>query len=116
MRLPETKQVIAASATYPPSLEEFVAQYMTTPMKVSPGEDVFLLGIRQFVTVVPHHLSVFVEMKNKISELLRILSSVSFKQCLVFSNYQSRLVDNFFAIFKLQNVMLCDKSLFTKYK
>lgn len=90
LKLPEVKQIIATSATFPPALEEFVTHYMNTPMKISVGERIFLKGIRQFVTDIPQHLNSLIKMNYKIEELLRILRNVSFKQCLVFSNYQSR--------------------------
>lgn len=82
--------MIASSATFPDALEKFVAEYLVNPMKVTPGNETILLGIQQFASVIPHHHNVLVQMNNKIGELIRILSSVSFKQCLVFSNYQSR--------------------------
>ncbi|KAL0270985.1 UNVERIFIED_CONTAM: hypothetical protein PYX00_008237 [Menopon gallinae] len=89
-KLPQNKQIIAASATFPKELEKFVSEYMKKHIKVSPGEETILIGVRQFVSVIPAHPIVLVQMKNKTKELIKLLSSIPFKQCLVFSNYQSR--------------------------
>ncbi|XP_067004623.2 probable ATP-dependent RNA helicase DDX20 [Anabrus simplex] len=90
-RLPSNKQMIALSATYPGSLDSFLTKYMRCPMRVSPGlEGLVLLGVRQFVCDVKTHPSSMMQIKLKVQELLRILSTVHFKQCIIFSNYQSR--------------------------
>ncbi|KAJ9599213.1 hypothetical protein L9F63_010297, partial [Diploptera punctata] len=90
-KLPSSKQIIASSATYPGELEEFLSRYMRCPTHVSSGPKVpILLGLKQFVSVVKPHLNTMVQVKYKVKELLRIISSVPFKQCLVFSNYQTR--------------------------
>lgn len=65
---------------------------MKKHIKVSPGEETILVGVRQFVSIIPAHPTVLVQMKNKTAELIKILSSISFKQCLIFSNYHSRYV------------------------
>ncbi|CAG2056868.1 unnamed protein product, partial [Timema podura] len=83
--------MIAASATYPNSLEKAVSCYMRTPTHVSPNYDgPVLLGLRQFVMVVPAHTNVAAQVKIKIERLMELLSSVTFQQCVVFSNYQTR--------------------------
>ncbi|KDR23297.1 putative ATP-dependent RNA helicase DDX20 [Zootermopsis nevadensis] len=85
------KQMIALSATYPGELDVFLSRYMRCPTRVSPGPGgPVLLGLRQFVSVVRPHLNTMVQIKYKVQELLRILSSVPFRQCLIFSNYQTR--------------------------
>nr|CAD7460251.1 unnamed protein product [Timema tahoe] len=90
-KLPDNKQMIAASATYPNSLEKAVSCYMRTPTHVSPNYDgPVLLGLRQFVMVVPAHTNVAAQVKIKIERLMELLSSVTFQQCVVFSNYQTR--------------------------
>nr|CAD7602691.1 unnamed protein product [Timema genevievae] len=90
-KLPDNKQMIAASATYPNSLEKAVSCYMRTPTHVSPNYDgPVLLGLRQFVMVVPAHANVAAQVKIKIERLMELLSSVTFQQCVVFSNYQTR--------------------------
>lgn len=90
-KLPKRKQVIAASATYPDNLDQFLANYMLSPTHVSPNIKMpVLLGIRQFYTTVPSHLNTIQQMKFKTDKLINILSNLSFNQCLVFSNYQTR--------------------------
>lgn len=87
----EDKQTLAFSATYPDELDKFLCGYMRHPMHVSPGpEGPVLRGIKQFVSVVPPHLSSMMQMKIKVKEVVRILSSIDFKQCLIFTNYQTR--------------------------
>lgn len=89
--LPRNKQLIALSATYPEELDVFLSRYMRCPTHVNPGpEGPVLLGIRQFLSVVQPHLNTMVQIKYKVQELLRILSFVPFRQCLIFSNYQTR--------------------------
>jgi len=91
--LPYNKQMIASSATYPDKLDMFLGRYMRCPTHVSPGpEGPVLLGLKQFVSIVRPHLNMMVQIKYKVQELLRILSSVPFRQCLIFSNYQTRCV------------------------
>ncbi|KAK0180760.1 hypothetical protein PV327_003111 [Microctonus hyperodae] len=94
-KLPENKQVISSSATYPDDLELFIANYMRSPLLCSPRNDdkddgPILLGVRQFVATVPYHPNAMQQVQIKIKELTKIFSSIPFKQCLVFSNYQSR--------------------------
>jgi ATP-dependent RNA helicase DDX20 len=91
--LPCNKQLIALSATYPDELDAFLSRYMRSPTRVNAGpEGPALLGIKQFVSIVRPHLNTMVQIKYKVQELLRILSLVHFKQCLIFSNYQTRFV------------------------
>lgn len=90
-QLPKRKQVMAVSATYPDDLDIFLGNYMLSPTHVSPDIKMpILLGIRQFYTVVKYHLNAIQQMKFKTEELIKILSNLSFNQCLVFSNYQTR--------------------------
>lgn len=90
-KLPARKQVIAVSATYPDGLDTFLSNYMLSPMNISPDTKTpLLLGIRQFYSLVNFHLTTIEQMKYKTEELTRILSNISFNQCLVFSNYQTR--------------------------
>lgn len=55
-KLPSSKQIIASSATYPGDLEIFLQTYMSSPILTSPNIDgPILIGIRQFVAVVPSY-------------------------------------------------------------
>ena len=47
-------------------------------------------GIRQYYKRVPHHPLTSKQFENKVKETLKLLSSIQFSQCLIFSNYQSR--------------------------
>ncbi|XP_044735703.1 probable ATP-dependent RNA helicase ddx20 [Chrysoperla carnea] len=89
--LPKSKQIIATSATYTDELHNSVAQYMKSPTKISVETDIpTLLGLKQFVSLVTHHLNIVRQIQYKTNELTRILSTVPFKQCIVFTNYQIR--------------------------
>ncbi|XP_015434491.1 PREDICTED: uncharacterized protein LOC107190232 [Dufourea novaeangliae] len=90
-KLPLNKQVIASSATYPGDLETFLSTYMCSPILTSPDNDgPILIGLQQFVAVVPSHPNAMKQVQIKVDELTKIFSKIPFKQSLVFSNYQSR--------------------------
>ncbi|XP_071628546.1 uncharacterized protein [Temnothorax longispinosus] len=90
-KLPSSKQIIASSATYPGDLETFLQTYMSSPVLTSPNIDgPILIGIRQFVAVVPAYPNAMKQVQTKVDELVKIFTKISFKQSLVFSNYQSR--------------------------
>ncbi|KYN05567.1 putative ATP-dependent RNA helicase DDX20 [Cyphomyrmex costatus] len=90
-KLPSKKQIIASSATYPGDLETFLQTYMSSPVLTSPNIDgPVLIGIKQFVAVVPTHPNAMKQVQTKIDELVKIFTKIPFKQTLVFSNYQSR--------------------------
>ncbi|RZC41082.1 ATP-dependent RNA helicase DDX20 [Asbolus verrucosus] len=90
--LPQRKQLIASSATYPQELDTFLTNYMLSPTHVSSeNETPILLGLKQFVAVIKtSNPNVVQLMKSKNEKLLEIFSKISFTQCLVFSNYQTR--------------------------
>ncbi|KAF7992852.1 hypothetical protein HCN44_005196 [Aphidius gifuensis] len=90
-KLPENKQVISSSATYPGNLETFLKLYMRSPVLSTPDSDgPILLGLRQFVVIVKNHPNAMKQIQIKVDELIKILKGIPFKQSLVFSNYQSR--------------------------
>ncbi|CAH0546297.1 unnamed protein product [Brassicogethes aeneus] len=89
--LPDKKQMITTSATYPNDLEEFLSRYMLSPTHVTAElESPLLLGLKQFVKPMKRCNTVAVQMKNKNEALLKLLAYVSFTQCLIFSNFQTR--------------------------
>ncbi|CAG9862262.1 unnamed protein product [Phyllotreta striolata] len=89
--LPSKKQIITTSATYPNDLEEFLSKYMLSPTIINAEIDnPLLLGLKQFVALTKFSPSVPQQMKIKTEELVKIISNVSFTQCLIFSNYQTR--------------------------
>ncbi|XP_051164942.1 probable ATP-dependent RNA helicase DDX20 [Leptopilina boulardi] len=90
-KLPSDKQIISSSATYPNDLEIFLSQYMSGPILVSTDIDgPMLVGLKQFVVIVPYHPNAMKQVYIKTEELAKIFSTIPFKQCLVFSNYQTR--------------------------
>ncbi|XP_014600239.1 PREDICTED: uncharacterized protein LOC106784820 isoform X1 [Polistes canadensis] len=90
-KLPSSKQVIASSATYLGDLEFFLQMYMSSPVLTSPDNDgLILFGLKQFVSIVPSHPNAMKQVQIKVKELVKIFNNIPFKQCLVFSNYQSR--------------------------
>ncbi|TRY79411.1 hypothetical protein TCAL_07055 [Tigriopus californicus] len=90
-RLPERKQVMALSATYPDDLAQIASTLMHQPNHVRLGQDDQVLhGVAQFVRPVRAHPQVQRQVAFKLKALLDLLASVSFNQCLVFSNYSVR--------------------------
>ncbi|CAG5122131.1 unnamed protein product [Candidula unifasciata] len=88
--LPQNKQILALSATYPEQLAHHLTSYMRNPTYVRLNTtDPALLGIKQYHFVVPNHPMPNVVFASKIDAVVKILSSVSFQQCLIFSNLQT---------------------------
>ncbi|ELT95649.1 hypothetical protein CAPTEDRAFT_110471 [Capitella teleta] len=89
--LPDTKQMLALSATYPEVLAQHLTAYMCNPTFVRlNASDPALLGIRQYYRSIPYHPLIHKNHERKTKILIEILSSVKFQQCLVFSNLQTR--------------------------
>lgn len=64
---------------------------MKNPIGVTPKHEVpVLLGIKQFVLVLPTETDNIQLMKSKIDELLKIFTRTTFKQCLLFTDTQSK--------------------------
>lgn len=71
------------SATYPKHLEDVLSNYMVEPALIRlNAEDVQLVGVKQYA--VP------CKGRDAIEVLLKLLRTLSFSQCLVFSNNQNR--------------------------
>ncbi|XP_059150447.1 uncharacterized protein LOC131937218 [Physella acuta] len=89
--LPENKQILALSATYPEYLARQLTSYMRNPTFVRLNvTDPALLGIKQYHVVVPNHPMPNIVFNSKTEVVVKILSTVSFQQCLIFSNLQTR--------------------------
>ncbi|XP_066251330.1 probable ATP-dependent RNA helicase DDX20 [Euwallacea similis] len=89
--LPDKKQIIMCSATYPEAVKTFLELYLRCPVVVSAEEDTpLLLGLKQFVRLLELPSNVVQQVKAKNDELLKLMSCVPFVQCIIFSNYQSR--------------------------
>lgn len=81
--LPSKKQVLASSATYSKQFSDFSKIFMKYPSTVLPKyETPVLLGVKQFVTLIKEDIAD----PFNINELERLLSQISFKQCIIFSN------------------------------
>ncbi|KAF7265900.1 hypothetical protein GWI33_020646 [Rhynchophorus ferrugineus] len=89
--LPDRKQIIMSSATYSDELKEFLKNYMLSPTCASiESDNPLLLGLKHFVRIVIANPCIVPQIIRKNAEILRVLSTIPFKQCIVFSNYQSR--------------------------
>lgn len=84
-------QIIATSATVTEELEFTLKKMMKNPIGITPKREIpVLLGIKQFVRVLPREKDNIKLMLSKITELDRILSQLSFKQCLLFTDSQAK--------------------------
>lgn len=86
-------QIIASSATFDPakSLDKKLAEYMKNPIGVTPKKEApILLGVKQFLIEIPQQDNSLKDMTRKIEEMIKIFTKIPFKQCLAFSNSQSR--------------------------
>ena len=103
--LPERKQVLAFSATFPRSLMHMLSSYMRDPQRVnmtapasssspaSAGNDrgaLLLRGVKLFYKSFPHEKQSVREFSRKGQILVELLSGISFHQCMVFCNQRGR--------------------------
>ncbi|XP_027237424.1 probable ATP-dependent RNA helicase DDX20 [Penaeus vannamei] len=89
--LPLNKQILALSATYTDEVAKVAEELMRSPNHVRLGRDCpALLGVNQFARLLPFHHQPHRIQQTKMSELLSVLSTVTFNQCLVFTNSQLR--------------------------
>lgn len=64
---------------------------MKNPIGITPKQEIpVLLGIKQFVRVLPRQINNILLMKSKIDELQNIFTRITFKQCLLFTDSQSK--------------------------
>ncbi|XP_069186566.1 probable ATP-dependent RNA helicase DDX20 isoform X1 [Procambarus clarkii] len=89
--LPLNKQIIALSATYTEDVAKVAEGLMRSPNHVRLGrESPALLGVNQFVRLLPYHHQPYRRQQIKFTELMALLATVTFNQCLVFSSSQLR--------------------------
>lgn len=103
--LPTNKQTILCSATFLHPVKDYVMKHMKEPFWVTPEESTrlqpgnceqqksastVLVGVTQYLKIVPNHPQIVRRLKYKLEEILDILSNYSFTQCIIFSNYQTR--------------------------
>lgn len=81
--LPDEKQVAVFSATYPRGLDSTLAQYMRAVrlVRLNPS-DVQLLGIKQYAVIRYSG--------GENDTLIKLLSSITFNQCLVFTSCHTK--------------------------
>ncbi|XP_045766898.1 probable ATP-dependent RNA helicase DDX20 [Maniola jurtina] len=89
--LPLEKQVIMSSATFPESCKEFINEFVHDAQHICPNSDCVLLGVVQKVTYVKYNSNSVIQTNNRFKELLKIIRTKQFKQCLIFCNYQTRV-------------------------
>ena len=97
--LPQKKQMIASSATYPDNLSSFLTKYMCTPKEIRLGsKDPSLLGVTQYYSLVGS------EAKRR-DHVVQVLDTVPFSQAMIFYNNREKanslldlLIDNGHAV------------------
>ncbi|RWS08490.1 uncharacterized protein B4U79_15816 [Dinothrombium tinctorium] len=89
--LPESKQVIVTSATYPNELSLFLSRYCRDPFFVRLNtENLALIGVTQYLQITRFNAVNHLAFDYKLEPLFLILNKVSFAQCIIFSNYHAR--------------------------
>lgn len=84
-------QIIAATATVTKQFETEVKKYMKNPIGITPKHEIpVLLGIKQFAIELQEEPDNIKLMRNKICELEKIFAKITFKQCLLFTDSQSK--------------------------
>ena len=84
------KQKIATTATVTEQLEKTLKEILKNPVGITPKHEIpVLLGVKQFVSELPAESDNIKLLQLKIDLLKRILSQVSFKQCILFTNLQT---------------------------
>lgn len=91
--LPQHKQVIMSSATYPETSKDIITKYMKNVQHVCPNNSNVLIGVEQKVAIVEYNCNIVNQTKIRYCELLNIFMKKQFKQCLVFCNYQIRVTE-----------------------
>ncbi|CAF0848694.1 unnamed protein product [Brachionus calyciflorus] len=88
-KLPENKQILFLSATYPEYMASYATRYMRSPTFVRLNiVDPSLRGIKQFYKITSYSNLSNKCFGYKIDELCKVLSSVQFQQAIIFVNYQ----------------------------
>jgi ATP-dependent RNA helicase DDX20 len=77
------------SATYPDNLAALAENLMRSPQHIRLAQaNQVLHGVKQFVQILDSSPSQPKQNQIKQAALLKILSSIPYNQCLVFTNYQ----------------------------
>ena len=88
--LPQRKQILALSATYPTELAAAVQLYMRSPVHIRLNADApSLEGVSQFYDIVTSEKAARVN-EIKTGKLFALLNQLTFRQCVIFCNLRSR--------------------------
>ncbi|VVD03162.1 unnamed protein product [Leptidea sinapis] len=90
-KLPKQKQVVLSSATFPDHITAVIDQLVQDAHHVCPAANQVLLGISHRVTYVKSNINSVTQTNLKFKELLKILTGIQFKQCVIFCNYLARV-------------------------
>lgn len=81
--LPEDRQILLYSATFPLTVEYFMKRYMTSPYEVNLMDELTLKGITQYYA--------FVQEKQKVHCLNTLFSKLQINQSIIFCNSTQRV-------------------------
>ncbi|KAK8795536.1 hypothetical protein WA158_000193 [Blastocystis sp. Blastoise] len=81
--LPEKRQILMYSATYPVSMKSFCGKYMNDPFQINLMDELTLKGVSQFYA--------FVEERQKVHCLNTLFSKLEINQCIIFCNSINRV-------------------------
>ena len=96
--MPENKQIISLSATYPSYMASYATRYMRSPTWVRLNAvDPSLRGIKQYYKVVRAQTRNNDDSNSsnqifdlKVNSLIQLLSTIEFIQAIIFTNYQMK--------------------------
>ena len=81
--MPQSKQIILVSATFPKSIESFIQRNVSNPVTVNTMDELTLKGITQFYA--------YVEEKQKVHCLNTLFSKLTINQSIIFCNSAYRV-------------------------
>uniref|UniRef100_A0A5S6QTD3 RNA helicase n=1 Tax=Trichuris muris TaxID=70415 RepID=A0A5S6QTD3_TRIMR len=81
--LPENRQIMLFSATFPTSLESFLNKYMKSPYQINLMEELTLLGVTQYYA--------YVQEKQKVHCLNTLFRKLQINQSIIFCNSTQRV-------------------------
>lgn len=81
--LPEKKQVMLFSATFPQDTSNFIAQYLRNPAQINLMQELTLLGVTQYYA--------YVQERQKVHCLNTLFARLQINQCIIFCNSTQRV-------------------------
>lgn len=82
-RLPKDRQILLFSATFPLSVEEFMAKHQKNPYEINLMEELTLKGISQYYA--------YVQERHKVHCLNTLFSKLQINQAIIFCNTTQRV-------------------------